>query len=281
MNKKVRYTFSPIEKSLPLYMTSIGYNPQELQFNRPEGLPYYQWLHTARGEGLIQINQEQFILKQGDGVLITPYTSHSYQPNPQVSKEWSTMYLTFSGLAIEQIMDALEMNYTFVYHESEKKLFYQMISEILSFIQDSKLDISTINLDLSAKIYSFIIALNKHAIMKNRIFRMQTYEKIKPVVEWLEEAYHKNIGLFEISNQAQLSPQYLNKLFHETFNLSPYSFLVQLRIREAKRILLTEKDMTLKEIARMVGFNSVSHFAATFKQREGMTPTQYRQLHQK
>ncbi len=48
-NVKIRYTFSSIEKTLPLFIESIGYNPQEEDFARPEGYPYYHWLQTLEG----------------------------------------------------------------------------------------------------------------------------------------------------------------------------------------------------------------------------------------
>ncbi len=281
MIEKKRYTFSPLEKRLPLYIDSIGYNPYELDFDRPEGFPSYQWLQTVNGEGLVEINGQEFILKKGCGFLLAPYTPHRYQPNYQTTSEWSTIYLTFSGSTIEHIMDAIEMNNSFVYHEIVKGKLYGLIQDILNFIATHKNNLSTIQLDLSAKTYNFIISLKKYIMIDDQITRIHSYEKIKFIVEWLEQVYSENIGLLEISQQAKMSSQHLNTLFHETFNLSPYAFLVKLRIREAKRLLLTEKDMTLKEIANLVGFNSVSHFVSTFKNHEGITPRQHRELHDK
>lgn len=95
----------------------------------------------------------------------------------------------------------------------------------------------------------------------------------------VEQVYPENIGLPEMSEKAQMSSQHLNTLFHDTFGISPYSFLVQLRIREAKRLLITDTSLTMKDVAKMVGFNGVSHFVSTFKRREGITPSVYRSLH--
>lgn len=281
MVEKKRFTFSPFEKRLPIYIDSIGYNPYELDFDRPEGFPYYHWLQTIKGEGLVGINDQEFILKEGSGVLLAPYTPHRYQPNYRTTSQWSTVYLTFSGSTIENIMDAIEMNHSFIYHETVKGKLYGLIQDILKFLSIHENDLPMIHLDLSAKTYNFIISLKKYIVIDNQISRIHSYDKIKPIVEWLEQVYPENIGLLEISEQAQMSSQHLNTLFQETFNLSPYAFLVKLRIREAKRLLLTEKDMTLKEVANLVGFNSVSHFVSTFKNREGITPRQHRELHGK
>lgn len=281
MIEKIRYTFSPLEKRLPLYIDSIGYNPFELDFDRPEGFPYYHWLQTVNGEGLVEINNQEFILKKGCGVLLAPYTPHKYQPNYQTTSDWSTIYLTFSGSAIENIIEALEMNHSFIYHENIEGVLYRMIQDILTFISTQQANLAILNLDLSAKIYHFMIGLKKYITIDEQITRIHSYDKIKPIVEWLEQVYPENIGLLEISEQAKMSSQHLNTLFHETFQLSPYAFLVKLRLREAKRLLLTDKEMTLNEVAKLVGFNSASHFVSTFKNHEKMTPKQYRELHDK
>src|SRR5699024_11989082 len=176
-----------------------------------------------------------------------PYTPHKYQPNYQATSDWSTIYLTFSGFAIENIIEALEMNHSFIYNENVEGVLYRMIQDILTFISTQQANLAILNLDLSAKIYHFMIGLKKYITIDNQISRIHSYDKIKPIVEWLEQVYPENIGLLEISEQAQMRSQHLNTLFQETFNLSPYAFLVKLRIREAKRLLLTEKYMTFKE----------------------------------
>ncbi|MBU5594082.1 AraC family transcriptional regulator [Amphibacillus sp. MSJ-3] len=277
MDQKIRYTFSPPKKSLPIYIDSIGYNPFELDFNRPEGFPYYHWLQTVKGEGMIEIMGRKFNLEKGHGILLAPYTSHSYQPNYEKTRDWSTVYLTFSGDAIESIFNALEINHSVIYRETSEEHLYNHIQLTLSYLESKHEVDPNIYYDLSTKLYDFIILLIRYAKIDEQIPRIHSYDKVKPIVEWLEQVFPKDIGLLEISQQANLSPQHLNKLFHDTFNMSTYAFLVQLRIREAKRLLLTNVDLTLKEIASRVGFNSVSHFVATFKSREGMTPKQYRE----
>lgn len=279
MDQKIRYTFLPPKKSLPIYIDSIGYNPFELDFDRPEGYPYYHWLQTVAGEGVIEILNQKFVLEQGRGILLAPYTPHKYQPNYKKTSEWSTVYLTFSGATIESIFNALEMNYSSIYHDTDTNHLHHFIQDILAYLETEQINDPLVNYHLSAKLYEFVILIKKYGKLDDQILRNHSYDKIKPIVEWLEQVYPENIGLLEISEQANLSAQHLNKLFRETFGMSSYAFLVQLRIREAKRLLLTEVDLTLKDIAKRVGFNAVSHFMTTFKSREGMTPNQYRELH--
>ncbi|SDC37230.1 AraC-type DNA-binding protein [Pelagirhabdus alkalitolerans] len=280
LDDKIRYTFSPPEKTLPIYLDSVGYNPQELDFDRPEGYPYYHWLQTIEGQGVIEFNDRKLVLDRQKAVLLAPYTPHRYHPNYEQTSDWSTVYLTFSGEAIDQILNALDMSHSAVYHEEDQiDLFYQSFQTFFNTIESSKEASPLIDYELSGKLYQFLMTVKKYGTIDEQFSANQSYEKIRPIVEWLEQVYSENIGLMEISEQAHMSSQHLNKLFHDTFGLSPYAFLVQLRIREAKRLLLTDVNLTLREIAEQVGFNAVSHFVTTFKNKEGMTPKKYRDLH--
>ncbi|GAE32921.1 AraC family transcriptional regulator [Halalkalibacter hemicellulosilyticus] len=276
MAEKKRYSFSVSDHPLPLYIDSIGFNPNELDFDRPEGYPYYHWLQTVEGEGYFNLAGEEFILKPGYGVFVTPYMPHSYYSDPEAETLWATYYVTFSGAAVDQILTSLDMNYSAVYEETGSISFSQLIEEMLVRIEKEP---QYLAYESSVQLYQFLMMLKKHGKLNNKRSVLQSYEKIRPIVEWLETVYHEDIGLVEMAEKAEVSSQYLNKLFHETFGISPYSFLVQLRIREAKRILLSEKALPLKDVAGIVGFNGVSHFVSTFKKREGITPSSYRSLH--
>ena len=278
MEDKKRFTFTVSDNPLPLYIESIGYNPHELEFNRPEGYPYYHWLQTYEGEGTFNFAGQEFLLTPGKAVLLTPYTPHSYYYDKAGGSQWSTLYMTFSGAAVDPILNSLDMNYSGVYEETDQISFANIIQSMIKEIgqEDSYLEFES-----SAALYQFLMMLKKYGKLNNKLSISQSYETIRPIVEWLELMYPENIGLSEMSEKAQVSSQHLNTLFHDTFGISPYSFLVQLRIREAKTILLTETEKTLNDISKLVGFNSVSHFVSTFKKREGITPSVYRDLHYK
>ncbi|WP_058308841.1 AraC family transcriptional regulator [Gracilibacillus massiliensis] len=279
MAEKKRFTFSVSENPLPVYIESIGYNPYELDFDRQEGYPYYHWLQTVKGEGVIELANQAFSLPEGKGILLTPYTPHKYYSDHNATVHWETYYITFTGAAIEPILNALDMNYSAFYEETDNISFENHMEKMIVKLENYQ-DPHHLSHEISADLYQFLMHLKKYGQMNNKLSVLQSFEKIKAIVEWLEQVYSQDIGLLEMSEKAQVSSQHLNTMFHDTFGISPYSFLVQLRIREAKRILITIPDLSLKEIAKQVGFNGVSHFVTTFKKREGVTPSTYRSLHQ-
>lgn len=269
----IRYVFSSLERSLPLYMESIGYSAWERIFQRPEGYPYYHWLHTLYGEGRFELHGESVILSQGKGVLLTPFTPHSYYPT---SERWSTIYITFGGAAAEAIMKALDMERSTIYEQSEDQHFDAWFDALLQCVASSD---NYSNMEVSSELYKFLLQLRKFGMLNDQPSLSQYYRKLEPVVSWMEQHMSDNIGLQEISDYAGIGINGLHELFQQAFDMSPYSYLLQLRLRQAKRIMLEQPQLALREVAEQTGFNDVSHFVATFRKKEGVTPGKYRQLH--
>lgn len=76
------------------------------------------------------------------------------------------------------------------------------------------------------------------------------------------------------TNRSYLS-RYLNEVRHVTF----YEWVSQMRVDEAKVLLLAERDLSIEKIATMVGFTSASTFSSTFKKMVGVSPKHWRNLH--
>ncbi|WP_240414208.1 helix-turn-helix domain-containing protein [Paenibacillus periandrae] len=69
-------------------------------------------------------------------------------------------------------------------------------------------------------------------------------------------------------------------MFRNTFGTSPYSYLLQLRLQKAKELLAQKSELTVKAISGMVGFTDPSHFVATFRRLERLTPEQFKNMYQ-
>lgn len=272
-NDNIRYVFSSIERSLPLYLESIGYSAWERIFQRPEGYPYYHWLHTLEGAGRFELDGELVRLTKGQGVLLKPFTPHSYYP---VSARWSTIYITFGGASAASIMEALVMDRTILYEEDDAQSFGALFNDLFRRIDGAK---SHNDVEVSTDLYYFLMQLRKFGMLNNGPSLSQYYRRLQPVVQWMEQHLADNIGLPEIAEHARMGTNALHELFQQAFDMSPYSYLIQLRLREAKRIILEHPQLALREVAEQTGFNDVSHFVATFRKKEGITPGKYRELH--
>lgn len=79
-----------------------------------------------------------------------------------------------------------------------------------------------------------------------------------------------------LAAEVQLSAYHFARCFKATCGLTPHQFVLQQRMKRARALLLESGD-TVAEIARRLGFASVSHFSQAFAKHWGVTPLKFRQ----
>jgi len=137
------------------------------------------------------------------------------------------------------------------------KKFNQMLS--LSLIDGNQLKIMSIFYDILHKLASFSNA----------------NEIITPAIRFIEKNYHNpNLKNQYIARECNISEVYLRKLFSKHFRTSPKQFILDVRIQKSKQ-LLTEDMLKINAIADECGFSNAYHFCRLFKEKVGLTPSEY------
>lgn len=109
--------------------------------------------------------------------------------------------------------------------------------------------------------------------VKEETFQNQTFRSI---CHYVKTNFTEDITLQQIADKYYLNPSYLSNLFKKELNINYSTFLAQLRIKYACK-LLAETNMTVTQIANETGFTNYFYFARIFKKHKSMTPTQYRE----
>jgi AraC-like DNA-binding protein len=91
--------------------------------------------------------------------------------------------------------------------------------------------------------------------------------------ELLEQRAHESISLDELASTAALSRFHLLRSFAGEFGLPPHAYQIQMRIKQACRLL--RLGMPCVTVASSVGFADQSHFTRHFKKIMGVTPRAY------
>ncbi len=68
----------------------------------------------------------------------------------------------------------------------------------------------------------------------------------------------------------------VRKLFKRSMGISPAQYRLRRRLDEARRLLLTDRDMPMNEIAAILGYTNVYEFSAQFKKFTGLPPGKFR-----
>lgn len=108
----------------------------------------------------------------------------------------------------------------------------------------------------------------------------QTQISVKrSLVEYVQTNFRDNsLSLGQLAEEFDLSYAYVSKTFKAETGQSFLSFVTQLRFAYIKEKLKTT-DIPIKDIVLESGYMDVANFMRKFRQLEGMTPGQYRQMH--
>jgi AraC-like DNA-binding protein/mannose-6-phosphate isomerase-like protein (cupin superfamily) len=100
---------------------------------------------------------------------------------------------------------------------------------------------------------------------------------IKRVRDFIEARFRDNPSLEELSGIACLSPFHFHRLFLRNIGVSPHEYLIQVRIRKARELLL--EGNRIASVALELGFVDQSHFTRHFKRVIGVAPGKFIQTH--
>jgi AraC family transcriptional regulator len=130
---------------------------------------------------------------------------------------------------------------------------------------------------------SLLSTLSIH-ILKNYASRSFTFpeyfdglprHRLKRVLEFINENLDQDIKLTNLATEVGISQYYFCRLFKQSMGITPYQYLLQQRIEQAKK-LLKKDDLLIADIALICGFNGQSHFTYQFRKLTGVTPKTYR-----
>lgn len=101
-------------------------------------------------------------------------------------------------------------------------------------------------------------------------------EEIEKACRFMEQHFAKRIYLDQICRYAGLSKSTLLRAFTKSKGVTPYSYLENIRIGEAKKLL--EQGFPPIEAALRTGFSDQSHFTNYFNRFIGLSPGVYREI---
>jgi AraC family transcriptional regulator len=102
-----------------------------------------------------------------------------------------------------------------------------------------------------------------------------TARHYKRVLDHVEANFGQPITIEALADVAALSPAHFSRLFKDVIGDSPYQFVMDYRVEQAKK-MLGDRERPLIDVALSCGFSDQPHFNRIFKRLTGATPKEYR-----
>jgi AraC-like DNA-binding protein len=105
--------------------------------------------------------------------------------------------------------------------------------------------------------------------------REELYRRLYRARDFAAAYFEQPVTLDDMAGAACLSPNHFLRTFKQVFGQSPHQYLTDLRLEQARR-LLVKTELSISNIAIAVGFESHGSFSRLFRGRVGISPQIYR-----
>lgn len=135
-------------------------------------------------------------------------------------------------------------------------------------------------LEVKLDILKLLVLLSRIS-QANAQFANQRMKKsyISKIVEYVNKNYNDELSLAMLAKKFYINKSVLSREFKKTMSQTFTDYLNNLRILEAKRLLIDSPNIRISDVCDAVGYNSITYFERVFHRKERWTPRQFRQYH--
>ena len=241
-------------------------------FNIEKGriLNEYQLLYNPEGEGEFESTHcPKTQLKPGDMFLLFPGEWHTYHPNPRTG--WKSNWIGFKGKNMDDRVKAGFLS-------PEKPIYHVGYSAVIETLYKRAFEAA---MEEAAYAQQMMAGLVNHLIgimysLERNIELNKNQQQVDMVSKArlrIRESLESDVTIQTIAEELGVSYSNFRKLFKEYTGLSPATYQQELRLLRAKE-LLTTTELSIKEIAYRLNFESPDYFSAKFKAKMGFKPSE-------
>ncbi len=245
------------------------YQEKERGFLFPgEAHPTLELTYVDQGSLHSVADGQDLVLKQGDIAIYGPGQWHMQYADIDVAPR----FVTISFDLLDGDLTPL-LNRKFAAPQQAVDLLKQMLQE------QERSDAYSNDMILSQLSLLLLILLRQAE--SPRQIKLQTASAVHSENEIIRQAQiyisthiREKLSVPTVARQVEVSPSYLTALFHKNLQISPGEYIRRSKLQESKQ-MIRENDLNFTEIAAALHYSTVHHFSRQFKEKFGITPTEY------
>lgn len=234
---------------------------------------FFHFLYVEDGVGDAVIDEQDYSLTKGNIYLFSPGVSHMFYNSSEKLFKICEIKFKLNDPEAEKLISELPL----VMHIGNSSVRTQL----LSIYEENLLKENLFNEIIGHKFQLMLTyLLREHQNLKKNPTVDGEVEKCPPeinrVLKFICENYGQKISLEQLADIAGYEKNYFLRKFKKIKNCTPIVFLRTVRLEKAKE-LLSSSDLTVSQVASMIGFETVHHFSNFFLKYAGMRPMTYRE----
>lgn len=298
-SSRILYTPSPFARSSLLHLQEVG----SLSAIRPhtskrEKLQSYLCFMVEDGEGELVYEGKKYELRSGDVVFIDcrKAYSHSTGMNPNAGL-WSLRWCHFYGpsmpaiyakycergglpvirgadVSVDLARGADMGRRDDVSCGADVSQYAAILTDIYTLASSSDY---IRDMRINGKLNDLLTLLMESSWHREAHTNAPKKMEISRVKSFLDEHYEEKLSLESVASHFFIDKHYLARLFKEQYGVTLVTYLQQVRITHAKR-MLRFTDKSIEEIGLECGIGELNYFSRVFKKLEGVSPSEFRRV---
>lgn len=220
--------------------------------------------HTLRGKELLYHGRERIDAFAGDTYVLLKGKDHEFMR--EEGQSFDKLWISFSGPMAETLLENYSLTRQTLYHNAGVTgLFWDYMRVCKSSRTPEEKN------DECAAIFLKICQKLAKRIEPNGRKTAEAWV----LKDYIDMHLNEDIDLSVLAGVIYKSRSQVIRMFQAQFGVTPYEYLLNCRVKQAK-LLLSATDLLVKEIALQMGFPNEHYFSVLFKKKSGMTPNEYR-----
>lgn len=233
---------------------------EKRSINYGNKIPRYELIYKLSGEVITHFRKSTYHIKPGTVYIIPKCEDARYH-----------IERTIPGNCIDIFFDTdIEFVKDFVITDFEEN------AKILNLFEKALKMWLTKPTGYYFNCMSVVYEILYEMLLKNEQYSPKNkYAIIEPGVQYIKNNLFGEINYRTPSEICEISYTYFKKLFIKKFGIPPVQYVNAMRLERSKELLLTNK-CSVGDVAKMCGFENTYYFSRKFKEKYGLSPTDYK-----
>ena len=211
---------------------------------------------------------KDILLEQGDLVVYSPNQWHMQYADVDMSPSYITVTFDLAGEYPQELV-----NRKFTIPQSAVSVLQRMLREL------DRMDAFSSDMVICLLQILLLELLREQACPAGTKLRTTNAvnsenEIIRRAQQFISEHVREKLTVPLVARHVDVSPSYLTALFRKNLQISPGEYVRRIKLQESKQ-MIREDNMNFTEIAAALQYSTVHHFSRQFKDKFGITPTEY------
>ncbi|MHC9537533.1 helix-turn-helix domain-containing protein [Dellaglioa sp. BT-FLS60] len=266
----------------PLILNKIEIYTSSNSLNLPNKMSgKFALIIIENGDVLVSLNSTKQLLTKQNWIIFQDKCNSLKLSRPSSDLVFTTIHFNTNNLVSFSYSPATstQNSYNLIIPQfgkfKKEEKIHLLIKEIINAYSSNL----QFNLNLNYLTSSLLINLhNQYIEMLSDSTYSVTPAKFDWIINWVTTNIEKPMTINEIADKFEMTPSYLTFLFNKYQGISTIKFIHALKLSKSKDLLLST-NLTISEISFYLSFNSSKYFMRLFKQENGITPTQFRNMY--